>query len=229
MGALPQLRRQSLRQPVHSLAYVNLNQGNGGVVLDLSETGVSLHAVKPLGRSHDPVNMEFHLLETGSHVPVQGEVVWADESGKAGIHFVGLSRFARRRLQEWMLYNALSAREAAEEVVHQPRPEPVAPFADEAGVTARTVRVGRLPKPELVREIPSAMDLPELRRLLVRTPVRRPHPAVTVLLASLLFAVLVLQVAPLPITWAMALLLGGVAPLSFWWLYRLAAQLGRWQ
>ncbi|MGH9650976.1 MAG: PilZ domain-containing protein, partial [Terriglobales bacterium] len=191
-------------------------------------TGVSLHAVKPLGRTKDPVGMEFHLLETGSRVQAQGEVVWADESGKAGIHFVDLSRFARRRLQEWMLHNALSAREATEEVVHEPRPELVAPFKAETGVTARTVTVDGLRMPELVREIPSAMDLPELRRLLVRKPAHRPQPVLTVLLATMLFAVLVLQIAPAPITWAMALLLGVVAPLSFWWLYRLSAQLARW-
>ncbi|MGH9508630.1 MAG: PilZ domain-containing protein [Terriglobales bacterium] len=227
MGALPQLRRQSLRQPVHSLAYVNLSQGNGGVVLDLSETGVSLHSVKPLGRSKDPVNMEFLLLETGSRVQTQGEVVWADEAGKAGLHFVDLSRFARHRLQEWMLYNALSARDAAQEVVHQPRPQlTAAAFAAASGGTERAATPWEL---GIGREIPATIDLPDIVGRLAGKLAFRPGPVTSVLLASLLFAALVLQVSPTPMNGALLLLLGGVAPMSFWWLYRVAVALQRWR
>jgi len=227
MEALPQLRRTSLRQPVHSLAYVNLSQGNGGVILDLSETGVSLHAVKPLGRSKDPVSMEFHLLETGSRVPLQGEVVWADEAGKAGIHFVDLSRFARRRLQEWMLYNALSAREAAQEVIHQPRPQlTAAAFVADAGGTERAATPWEL---GIGREIPATFDLPDFVRRLASQLTFRPGPATSVLLASLLFAILVLQILPTPADSALLVLLLGVAPMSFWWLYRVACELERWR
>ena len=100
MGALPQLRRLSLRQPVHALAYVNLSRGNGGVVLDLSETGAALHAVKPLGRELEPVGLEFHLLETSARVQAKGEVVWAEQSGKTGIRFVEITRFGRQRIKE---------------------------------------------------------------------------------------------------------------------------------
>ncbi len=227
MGALPQLRRTSLRQPVHSLAYVNLNQGNGGVILDLSETGVSLHSVKPLGRSKDPVNMEFHLLETGSRVPLQGEVVWADEAGKAGIHFVDLSRFARRRLQEWMLYNALSAREAAQEVVHQPRPQlTAAAFAAATGGTERAATPWEL---GIGREIPATFDVPDFARRLAAKLAFRPGPVTSVVAASVLFAALVLQVSATPVDAALFVLLLGVAPMSFWWLYRVACALERWR
>lgn len=226
MGALPQLRRTSLRQPVHSLAYVNLSQGNGGVILDLSETGVSLQSVKPVGRSKEPVSMEFHLLETGSRVPARGEVVWSDETGKAGIQFVDLSRFARRHLQEWMLHNALSAREAAQEVVHQPRPQLTA-----AAFTAPESATERMATPwelGIGREIPATFDLPDFVRRLGSQLMFRPGPVTSVLLASLLFAVLVLQLSPTPMNGGMLLLLGGVAPMSFWWLYRVALALQRW-
>lgn len=230
MGALPQLRRQSLRQPVHTLAYVNLSQGNGGVVLDLSDSGVSLHAVKPLGRGKEPVGMEFHLLETGARVRVEGEVVWADESGRTGIHFVDLSRYGRQRLQEWMLYNALSAREggAPEEARQEQllsRPATGAAFAVASGATARPATPWEL---GIGREIPAALELPDLRRL-ARKLAFRPGPGTVVLLASLLFAVLVLLVSPLPISGALILLLAAVAPMSFWWLYRVAAELRRWR
>ena len=227
MGALPQLRRTSLRQPVHSLAYVNLSQGNGGVILDLSETGVSVQSVKPVGRSKGPVNMEFHLVETGSRVPAQGEVVWSDETGKAGIHFVDLSRFARRRLQEWMLYNALSAREAAQEVVHHPRPQlTAAAFAVPEGATERAATPWEL---GIGREIPAEFDLPDFIHRIANLLTFRPGPVTYVLLASLLFAILVLQLSPTPMNGGMLLLLGGVAPMSFGWLYRVAVALQRWR
>jgi hypothetical protein len=212
---------------VHSLAYVNLSQGNGGVILDLSETGVALHSVKPLGRSKDPVSMEFHLLETGSRVPVQGEVVWADQSGKVGIHFVDISRFARRRLQEWMLYNALSAREAGQEVVHASRPQlAAAAFAAPEAATERAATPWEL---GIGQEIPAAFDFPDFMRRIAGKLAFRPGPVTSVLLATLLFASLVLKLSPTPFDGAMLLLLGGVAPVTFWWLYRVAVTLERWR
>jgi hypothetical protein len=227
MGALPQLRRTSLRQPVHSLAYVNLSQGNGGVILDLSETGVSLQSVKPLSRTKDPVSMEFHLLETGSRVPVQGEVVWSDQSGKVGIHFVDISRFARRRIQEWMLYNALSARDAAQEVVHQPRPQlTAAAFAAPDGATERAATPWEL---GIGQEIPASFDFPDFMRRISGMLAFRPGPVTSVLTASLLFALPVLWISPTPTSGALLLLLGAVAPMSFWWLYRVAVTLERWR
>jgi hypothetical protein len=231
MGALPQLRRQSLRQPVHSLAYVHLSQGNGGVVLDLSESGVALHAVKPLARGQAPVGLEFHLLETGARVLVEGEVVWADESGRTGIHFVDLSRYGRQRLQEWMLYNALSAREGGvpEETMQEHLLSPLAAtgaaFAVASGATERPATPWEL---GIGREIPAALELPDLRRLAGKLAFR-PGPGTVVMLASLLFALLVLQVATVPISGALMLLLVAVAPMSFWWLYRVAAELRRWR
>ena len=231
MGALPQLWRQSLRQPVHSLAYVNLSHGNGGVVLDLSDSGVSLHAVKPLGRGKEPVGLEFHLLETCARVQAQGEVVWADGSGKTGLRLVEVSRTGRRRLQEWMLYNALSAREGGTqaEILHQHRPVPLATGAALAVTSGATARPATPWELGIGREIPAAMELPDLRRLLAGKLAFRPGPGTSVLMASLLFAVLVLGVSSLPLSGALALLLGAVAPMSFWWLYRVAAQLGRWR
>ncbi len=229
MGALPQLRRQALRQPVHSLAYVDLGRGNGGVVLDLSETGVALHAVQPLGRECDPLGLEFHLLETSARVQARGEVVWAEQSGRTGIRFVEITRFGRERIKEWMLYNALSAgeRETVAEWTRKRHPDLAASAATAVAMRAAGLVDGTPRLPQFVCEIPTTTDLPELRRLLSRRLREEPKPGVTVTLATLLFASLVLQISQAPPNWALALMLGLVAPLSFWWLYRLAAELWR--
>ena len=43
------LRRRSYpRQTLRSLAYVKLDHGNGGIVRDLTETGMAVQAVAPL-------------------------------------------------------------------------------------------------------------------------------------------------------------------------------------
>lgn len=230
MGALPQLRRLSLRQPVHALAYVDLSRGNGGVVMDLSETGVALHAVRPLGREKEPVGLEFHLLETSARVQATGEVVWAEQSGKTGIRFVEITRFGRQRIKEWMMYNALSARDDGEAVEGwslQRHPRLSATEATAAAMSAAGLLTATPRTMDFVCEIPATADLPELRRLLARRFEDGSRPVTTVLLATLLFASLVMQVSPMPVSWAMVLMLGLVAPLSFWWIYRLARELGR--
>ncbi len=228
MRALPQLRRLSLRQPVHALAYVNLNRGNGGVVLDLSENGVALHAVKPLARSREPVRMEFHLLETSARVQAEGEVVWAEQSGKAGVHFVEITRFGRQRIKEWMMYNALSAREDCEAVEGwslRRHPRLTAPEATTAAMSAAGLITAGPQAADFVCELPPSTALPELRKLLANRLEVAPRSGANVLLATLLFSTLVLQISPMPMNWALALMLGLAAPVSFWWLYRLAKEL----
>lgn len=230
MGALPQLRRLSLRQPVHALAYVDLSRGNGGVVLDLSESGVAVHAVQPLGRENEPVGLEFHLLETSARVQAKGEVVWAEQSGKTGIRFVEITRFGRQRIKEWIMYNALSAREDCEAVEGwslRRHPRLTGAEATTAAMSAAGLLTATPRAMDFVCEIPPTADLPELRRLLARRFEAGPRAGTNVLLATLLFCSLVLQVSPMPLTWALVLMLGLVAPLSFWWIYRLARELGR--
>jgi hypothetical protein len=216
---------------VHSLSYVDLGRGNGGVVLDLSDTGVAVHAVQPLGREQEPLGLEFHLLETSARVQAKGEVVWAEQSGKTGIRFVEVTRVGRQRIKEWMLYNALSASESetAEAWTRKRHPDLAATAATSVAMRAAGLVDGAPREVQFVCEIPTTTDLPELRRLLARRLQAEPQPGITVMLASLLFASLVMQIAQAPPTWALALMLGLVAPLSFWWLYRLAAELWREQ
>jgi putative methionine-R-sulfoxide reductase with GAF domain len=108
------LRRRSVRHKVHSPAFVSFDDTSGGMVLDLteiidlSESGMSIRAATPLVPDR-ALNFVLDLSETKTYINTSGHVVWSDEAGRAGIQFIGMPDYARRRLKEWLFVNALSA------------------------------------------------------------------------------------------------------------------------
>ncbi|HEV2714031.1 MAG TPA: PilZ domain-containing protein, partial [Terriglobales bacterium] len=57
----PRRKRRHHRHQVSSLAYVNVNQGNGGIIRDLAETGIAIQAVAPL-QADQQVQLRFELV-----------------------------------------------------------------------------------------------------------------------------------------------------------------------
>jgi hypothetical protein len=107
----PQLhprRRHYPRQTLRSLAYVTLDEGNGGIIRDLTESGMAVQAV---GRLHpgQEVSIRFEVLSPRVRVDARGRVAWADSSGQAGIQFFGVTARAQRSLKDWLLFQMLSA------------------------------------------------------------------------------------------------------------------------
>jgi PilZ domain len=101
-------RRRSPRQTLRSLAYVTLDQGNGGIIRDLAESGIAVQAVAAL-RPEQEVSLRFDLFSPRVRVETRGRVAWADPSGQAGIELVGTSARARRALRDWLLTQMLAA------------------------------------------------------------------------------------------------------------------------
>jgi len=95
-------RRRCPRQTLRTLAYVNLDQGNGGIIRDLTDSGIAVHAVAAL-RPEQEVSLRFDLLSPRVRVETRGRVAWADPTGQAGIEFIGASPRVRRALREWLL------------------------------------------------------------------------------------------------------------------------------
>ena len=95
------------RYRVPSLVYVNLDQGNGGIVRDISGNGLGIHAV---GRLHpgQSVQTRFDLLNPRTRIEASADVIWADESGQAGLRFAQISDRSRRALNDWILTNLLA-------------------------------------------------------------------------------------------------------------------------
>lgn len=101
-------RRCHPRYPLRSLAYVKLDQGNGGIIRDLTESGIAIQAVAPLQADRE-VKVSFDLLSPRVRVDAVGRVAWTDPSGQGGIQFNGLALRTQRALRDWLFTQMLSA------------------------------------------------------------------------------------------------------------------------
>src|SRR5438046_10423885 len=95
-------KRQHHRHQVNSLAYVNIGQGNGGIIRDLAESGVAVQAVATL-QVNQQVQLRFELVRQRVRVEKTGRVAWADYRGQAGLEYTGLKQHHRRLQIEWIL------------------------------------------------------------------------------------------------------------------------------
>lgn len=104
-----QFRRRSYpRHTLRSLAYVRLAEGNGGIIRDLTESGVAIQAVAPLHPGQE-ITLRFDLISPRVHVETHGRVAWANASGQGGIQFIALPRRTLVALKDWLLIQILSA------------------------------------------------------------------------------------------------------------------------
>jgi hypothetical protein len=124
-------RRRCWRQTVHAPAFASFDGVTGGMILDLSEEGLSMQTggaspgqlfekerrvrVKvdlPAAVSEADASMAEARLETNSethfetHFETTGYIAWADALGRAGVRFSDLPEEARRRLNDWLTLNA---------------------------------------------------------------------------------------------------------------------------
>jgi hypothetical protein len=97
-------QRHHYRHPIHSLVYVTLDEGSGGIVRNRSESGAAIQAVGAL-RPGQSVRMRFDLLNPRTRFDVHAVVSWANPSGQAGVRFVDIPRQAARQLNDWIFAN----------------------------------------------------------------------------------------------------------------------------
>ncbi len=101
-------RRGQPRFPMHSLAYVRLENNNGGIIRDLTESGIALQAVSPLQQG-DEVGLHFDLFSPRVRINTRARVRWADANGQAGVAFTDLSARLRNALRDWILIQMFTA------------------------------------------------------------------------------------------------------------------------
>ena len=97
-------RRRSPRDTVKALVQLQV----AGVVLpailrDLSEQGLALQAPEPLSQIQT-VPLRFVLPGTAQTVHAIGEVIWADETGRAGLFFSRLTPASQKCLRSWFAH-----------------------------------------------------------------------------------------------------------------------------
>lgn len=107
-------QRRYYRHQIHSLAYLNLDQANGGILRNLGEAGMAVQAVAPLCTDQQ-VFLRFDLANPRVRVEGTGRVVWADPVGQGGIQFLALSQRSRRGLKEWIFIQLLTTAQQATE------------------------------------------------------------------------------------------------------------------
>jgi hypothetical protein len=107
-------RRRCLRQLVHAPAFASFDGVTGGMILDLSEEGLSMQVAgappTPTGEGKNPgkdkpVRLALDLSEPAVHMETTGYIAWADALGRAGVRFSDLPEDARRRLNDWLSAN----------------------------------------------------------------------------------------------------------------------------
>ena len=96
-------RRLHPRRRIEQLTYATFGPGNGGILINLSEDGLSFQGIGVV-RKGQLIPLSFSLPGSGARIEAQGEVVWSNNSGKGGgLHFVDLSEEARQKLREWLV------------------------------------------------------------------------------------------------------------------------------
>src|SRR5262249_47439268 len=103
----PNHSRRHYRQRIYSLAYVNVNQGNGGIVRDLSESGLAVQTVAAL-RQGEEVSLQFEVFGPRVKMEATGRVAWSTPTGQAGIEFTSMPSRLKRSLKEWIFIQILT-------------------------------------------------------------------------------------------------------------------------
>ncbi len=108
-------RRRCLRQSLHAPAFASFDGVSGGMILDLSEEGLSMQMGSHFDEEHRDgkslekdrrIRLEMELTEPAMHLETTGYIAWADALGRAGVRFSDLPEDARERLNEWLTLNA---------------------------------------------------------------------------------------------------------------------------
>jgi len=217
-------RRHHYRHQIQSLAYVNLDQANGGIIRNLGDTGMAIQAVAPL-YVNQQVFLRFDLASPRSRLEVKGRVAWADPVGQAGVEFLALPSRSRRVLKEWIFIQLLATAEhsagdaalllgasgpEAAELLFSSRARPAIRLESESAVAPHT------PRDQHSR----SLHLPWLPFAISALALSRLVDGLVLLSAVLLFAVICMAMVGVVPAWPVALVMGVGVTAVFAALYR---------
>jgi hypothetical protein len=119
-GALTPARDRRLlrRTTPASLAFVELGDTNGGIVLNISEAGMAVAVADLLVVGEYLPRVRFQLPSSTQSIEISAQIVWLTESKRgAGIRFVDLHADARNQISNW-----IASEKAAAEFEQLPKP-----------------------------------------------------------------------------------------------------------
>ena len=80
-------------------AYINIEPNNGGIVLNVSEGGLSFHSFDPVPRNG---TIRFWFSDQNQRIDAEAALAWTDETQKGGLRFTTLPEEAREKIRSWM-------------------------------------------------------------------------------------------------------------------------------
>jgi len=106
-------RRRRVRHKIQTPAYASFAAESESAVLDLheivdiSEDGVAIqcHSKLPLDK---PLNLRLDLTDCPRQIFTTGQVVWTNDSGRAGLRFSNLRPDFLATLREWLFVNVMA-------------------------------------------------------------------------------------------------------------------------
>jgi len=95
-------RRNDPRFPVRPTEYVEIGDSNGGIILDISQSGMAVATAQALV-GNQTLKFRFQLPRQLEPIEAVGEIHWIGETRKrAGVRFVDLPAGAREQISRWI-------------------------------------------------------------------------------------------------------------------------------
>ncbi len=101
-------RRSCVRHKVNGPVFASFDGVTGGMILDLSEQGLSMQTIVPLDASPQAdrrLHLRLDLRDSDAQLETTGYIAWADALGRAGVRFTDLPEDARQRINHWLTAN----------------------------------------------------------------------------------------------------------------------------
>src|SRR5579862_8435001 len=101
-------RRSCVRHKVNGPVFASFDGVTGGMILDLSEQGLSMQTITPvkMDRGDRRLHLRLDLPDSDAQLETTGYIAWADALGRAGVRFSELPEEARQRINHWLSANA---------------------------------------------------------------------------------------------------------------------------
>jgi TonB family protein len=96
-------RRIHSRHRIRALAYVELGENNGGIVLNLSEGGFAVRAAEAI-HEDSLSRLRFQMQHATQPLEISGKIAWTSDSRKeAGVRFVDVPEETLLEIKTWIL------------------------------------------------------------------------------------------------------------------------------
>jgi TonB family protein len=96
-------RRTHSRHRIRALAYVELGENNGGIVLNISEGGFGVRAAEAI-QEDSLSRLRFQMQYATQPLEMSGKIAWTSESRReAGVRFTDLRDEALSEIRTWIL------------------------------------------------------------------------------------------------------------------------------